>query len=192
MPKVVDHDARRREIIEACWTVLAEQGAEGLTMRSMAQALGSATGRITHYFADREAVVTAAITASYNDVKARTDAIFAGPGTPREKLLRIGEELLPLSKGRLREARVWLAFWNLATTDAGLARENDARHEAWQRDLIPVLSQINPALDTAHEARLFIAMINGLNMHLAVHPSAKNKKEARQTLETHIAGLAAM
>ena len=190
MPKIVNHDDRRREIVEACWNVLAEKGAEGLTMRSMADALGCATGRITHYFVNREEVVTAAINASFDALKCRTDAILAGPGTAMDKLLRIGEELLPLDKRRLQEARVWLAFWNTATTDAGLARENDERHDAWRQDLVPILAQINPNLDSDGEARLFIALVNGLNLQVAVHPSSKNRKDARQTLRAHIAGLA--
>lgn len=186
MPKIVDHNKRRREIIEACWSVFVDKGEEGLTIRNVAQAMNCATGRITHYFDSREQLVAAAIQASYDDVKTRTDAILGQNLSALEKLHRIGEELIPIDKRRLTEARVWLAFWSLAAADGDLAQENDARHEDWKRDLQPLLREINSDLDLDHEASSFVALINGLNIHVAVHPTAKNRKHARQTLQTHI------
>jgi AcrR family transcriptional regulator len=33
MPKLVDHEARRKEIVEATWRLIASKGPDGLTMR---------------------------------------------------------------------------------------------------------------------------------------------------------------
>jgi AcrR family transcriptional regulator len=190
MPKIVDHDDRRREIIEACWKVLADRGVEGLTIRNIAAATGCATGRITHYFANRETLVNAAMDASYADLKIRTDAILAQEHAATQKLLQISEEILPLDDRRLQAARVWLAFWNIATIDEALANENDDRHHGWRRDLAPLMAEVNGNLDAEFEARLLIAAVNGLNAEVAVHPTATNKKHARRVLRTHIEALA--
>ncbi|MGH3177968.1 MAG: TetR/AcrR family transcriptional regulator, partial [Streptosporangiaceae bacterium] len=50
MPKVVDHAARRAELVDAAWRVIAEEGLEAATMRRIAEAAGCTTGRVTHYF----------------------------------------------------------------------------------------------------------------------------------------------
>lgn len=50
MPKIVDHDARREEILENCFGLFAEQGYAALTMREIAHHLNVSTGTLYHYF----------------------------------------------------------------------------------------------------------------------------------------------
>ena len=50
MPKVVDHDQRRAEIIGALWEVIGERGTEGASLMTVARAAGVSVGRIQHYF----------------------------------------------------------------------------------------------------------------------------------------------
>ncbi|MFT4977380.1 MAG: AcrR family transcriptional regulator [Myxococcota bacterium] len=56
MPKVVDHEARRLEILERCFGLFAEQGYAALSMRSIARALGFSTGTLYYYFDSKEAI----------------------------------------------------------------------------------------------------------------------------------------
>lgn len=50
MPRVVDHGARRAELLEACFSLFAREGYAGLTMRRIASELGVSTGTLYHYF----------------------------------------------------------------------------------------------------------------------------------------------
>jgi AcrR family transcriptional regulator len=59
MPRHVDHDVRRAQIIEATLAVLAEQGPRGLTFRSVAERMGGSSTLVTHYFASRQALLDA-------------------------------------------------------------------------------------------------------------------------------------
>lgn len=190
MPKIVNHDDRRRELIEACWTVLTDQGIEGFSLRNIAAAANCATGRISHYFANREELLLAAIAASLDDIDTRTNRILDLDCPALDKMLLIVDEILPLDALRLREGRVWMAFWNFATVDARLAKENDARHRQWYESLHPILKEINPKLDTDLEAKVFIALMNGLVVQTSVHPTPANRKMARATLRAHVQGLA--
>lgn len=190
MPKIVNHDDRRRELIEACWTVLTEQGVEGLSLRNIASAANCATGRITHYFANREELLLAAIAASLEDIDIRTSRILDQDCPALDKMLQIVDEILPLDTLKLREGRVWMAFWNFATVDPHLAKENDARHRQWYEALHPVLREINPSLDVDLEAKIFIALMNGLVVQTSVHPTPANRKLARSTLSAHVKSLA--
>lgn len=54
MPKVVDHDQYRRELLQQCFDLFADQGYAALTMRQIAQALGVSTGTLYHYFSSKE------------------------------------------------------------------------------------------------------------------------------------------
>jgi len=190
MPKIVNHEKRRRELIEACWTVISEQGVEGFSLRNIAAAANCATGRITHYFTNREELLLAAIAASLDDIDARTSRILDKDCPALEKMLLIVDEVLPLDAFRLREGRIWMAFWNFASIDAQLAEENDLRHKQWYTALHPVLAEINPKLDTDFEAKVFVALMNGLVVQTSVHPTPSNRKMARATLKAHVRGLA--
>ena len=45
MPKQVDHGARRRQLVEASWAVIAREGLEGATLRKVAAAANCTTAR---------------------------------------------------------------------------------------------------------------------------------------------------
>ena len=58
MPKVVDHDQRRVELVQATWRIIAREGIERATMRGIAAEAGFANGALKPYFStDRKSVV---------------------------------------------------------------------------------------------------------------------------------------
>lgn len=54
MPKVVDHEAYRCELIRTSFEVVAKVGFASLSMKALAQSLNISTGLIYHYFASKE------------------------------------------------------------------------------------------------------------------------------------------
>lgn len=54
MPKVVDHDAYRLELLEKAAPLFVEVGFEGLTTRQLCRHLGVSTGTLYHYFESKE------------------------------------------------------------------------------------------------------------------------------------------
>lgn len=189
MPKIVDHDARRQELIEASWRVIATEGLEGVTMRKIATAAGCTTGRLTHYFADREALILAALQASNKATSKRVNDIIASDATAHDKLLRMAEQTLPLDEERRTEVKIWLAFWSTATIDQSLAKENDTRMEEWFSALIPLLKEVSPEADADHEANLLIGLVNGLGIQVAVNPTKKNLAMAHETVKERLRSL---
>lgn len=57
MPRVVDHQQRRAEIVHAVWQLIARRGIEGVTLRAVAAEAGISMGRVQHYFSSREELV---------------------------------------------------------------------------------------------------------------------------------------
>ncbi|MBM0741101.1 TetR/AcrR family transcriptional regulator [Phormidium sp. CLA17] len=56
MPKIVDHDQYRRELLDQCFDLFAEKGYSTITMRQIASGLGVSTGTLYHYFPSKEAI----------------------------------------------------------------------------------------------------------------------------------------
>ncbi len=54
MPKIVDHDRYRKELLVNSFDLFAEKGYAAITMRQVAQGLGVSTGTLYHYFPSKE------------------------------------------------------------------------------------------------------------------------------------------
>jgi len=190
MPKLIDHDLRRRELVEASWQVIAEEGLEGVTMRKVAAAAGCTTGRITHYFENREELVLAALKAVYDMAAERMAAAAESDLPPAEKLMLHLEEGLPLDRNRHREWKVWIAFWSAAASTPELAAENDRRHRIWRKAMIPLIRAMAPTADCEREADILSGIVDGLGLEAAVSYTPANRARARDTVAAYVARLA--
>lgn len=56
MPKIVDHDRYRKELLHGCFDLFAERGYGSITMRQIAKGLGVSTGTLYHYFPSKESI----------------------------------------------------------------------------------------------------------------------------------------
>ncbi len=56
MPRIVDHEAQRAELLDRAFPLFADRGYGGVTMRGLARALGVSTGTLYHYFDGKPAI----------------------------------------------------------------------------------------------------------------------------------------
>jgi AcrR family transcriptional regulator len=56
MPKIVDHDVYRKELLNNCFDLFADKGYSAITMRQIAEGLGVSTGTLYHYFPSKKAL----------------------------------------------------------------------------------------------------------------------------------------
>lgn len=187
MPKVVNHEERRAGFVTASWDVIAEEGLSAATLRRVAAAAGVTTGALTHYFNDREALLVEALRTAHFAAGARMLQAAAAADSDRAKLLTVLDEALPLDAARLREWRVWLAFWGEAIGNPRLRRENEERVAEW-RDLLEALvtSLVEGAASSEAASAELLSLIDGLGVRLALAPRAalaRERASARSIIE---------
>src|SRR4029079_9112297 len=106
---VVDHDARREEIVDAVWRVISRDGIASATTRAIAEEAGCSNGVLSHYFADKTALLHAALDIGYRRTELQVEACLA-----RARGLEALREVLLLTVPTTREAlfgnQVELAF----------------------------------------------------------------------------------
>ncbi|NJL35659.1 MAG: TetR/AcrR family transcriptional regulator [Leptolyngbyaceae cyanobacterium SM1_4_3] len=56
MPKIVDHNEYRKNLLGRAFDLFAQKGFAAVTMREIAQGLGVSTGTLYHYFPSKEAL----------------------------------------------------------------------------------------------------------------------------------------
>jgi TetR/AcrR family transcriptional repressor of bet genes len=183
MPKVVDREQRRQELIEATWAVVASEGLDALTMRRIAEEAECTTGRITHYFVDRDDLLVAALRRAHEAAGKRMLAAFAAESDPRRRLRAVLEQALPLDATSTAEWKVWIAFWGFAMTDRRLAREDARRYREWNHLLVETLRGLVAAQHVDEVAHILIASIDGLGLRAAIHPSAATRRSVLAALD---------
>ena len=125
-----DHQARRRDVSEAVWRVLAAHGFGGLTLRAVAAEMGASTGLLTHYFPAKRDLVAHALEILDERTRERPlrDSSTPGMAGLRAALL----DILPLTPHAVALNRVWVSSWDVALADSGLAKAQADRY-SWLR-----------------------------------------------------------
>lgn len=135
MPARGDHDARRAQVSEAVWRVLAGRGFGGLTLRAVATELGSSTGLLTHYFPSKRALVWHALEVAEERSQAHPRRVPDGEGLDALRAALL--DVLPLTPELVEMSRVWVSSWDAGLGDDELGRLHGARYVRWRGRLAP-------------------------------------------------------
>ncbi|MBB5958666.1 AcrR family transcriptional regulator [Saccharothrix tamanrassetensis] len=134
MPKVIDHDQRRREIVEVAKKLIAEGGFEAATMRSIVAAAGFANGALKHYFASKDGIIAATFESVLQETAQQMSELDAR-SSPMEALRGFVAAAMPLDAHRITSARVLLVLWEHSVANPDLARQYRDLLTAWRAEL---------------------------------------------------------
>jgi AcrR family transcriptional regulator len=195
MPKLVDHNARRRELADATWRVVRRGGVERATVREVAAEAGCSPGSLRYYFPAQAELIGFAMDVVAERVRARIATVEPG-GDVRLAVERLLEQVLPLDDERRTEGEVWLAFAARAQSDSALREQRDATHKAlglFVRRCVDALAEagvVRPELSRELEASRLHALVDGLAVHGITSPETMTPRRMRKVLRAHLATLA--
>ena len=165
VPKLVDHDVRRREIAQAVWAVIAERGIEGVTLRSVAAEAGVSVGRIQHYYASREELVRDSCRELLKAATQRFEA--AGDATPVERLRRLILGRIPTTPEFAIGTSIWLAYEAKSVDDPVIAELVQRGHAGGVRETAALLGECG-VTDASSVALRLMATAEGLAIRVLV------------------------
>jgi AcrR family transcriptional regulator len=186
MPRIVDPEIRRAQFVEASWSLIAREGIGAATLRRVSAEAGFTMGALSHYFTDRDALLVESLRATHFAAGARMLSAASAAPTPRDRFRAVLREALPLDDLRLREWRVWLAYWGEAIARPALMAENTRRYDEWT-DLV-AMALAGWTRGGRSTARSIVARIDGFGMRitLAGHDAeavAENRSAALEEVE---------
>jgi AcrR family transcriptional regulator len=171
MPKVVDHEARRREIIEVVWRMIATDGIESVTTRRIAAASGYANGALLYYFKNKEEVITAAFESAFEATNSRVaNAHPARHGLDGLQALCV--EIMPLDERRRLEAKVVLTYWHQALGSAEKSALFGERISQWRSEMSQRLEEAQAFGDVAGDVKISTAVDELMSMLLGLQTLA--------------------
>ncbi len=187
MPKIVDHEQRRRELAEAVWRVIRRTGVDGASVRTVAQEAGWSAGALRHYFRTQSELLDFAIELAAERISQRVGALELA-GDPRRAVEQLLSELLPLDDERRAENQVWLAFTARALIDPQLRMRRAEIDDALRAAALRAVEMLGlPAgRERALEAERLHALLDGLALHAAMRPERLPPRRIIAVLRRHL------
>ena len=182
---------RRTQLTDALLSITATRGLDQVSVREVVSAAGVSIGTVQHYFATKDQMLLFAFRQVVERTRARVAGIDAGAG-PRQALGAALRELLPLDQPRLAECRVYLAFAARAATSPALAAVQQETLSAIHADLQQVLTAATTArtrrtaTDTVVEARLLLAVVDGLMFDAVSAPGTLTPADLEAALDAYL------
>lgn len=195
MPKIVDHDQRRVELVNATWRIIARHGMEGATMREIATEAGFANGALKPYFPTKDDLLTFAFAHVFNQTNRRMEAKTADLAG-LEALRAFCHEILPLDEERISEARIVIPFWQKALTDPAKTRLHEESMAQWQGSLRKHLGQarktgeISAATQDDQVAGFLMTFVLGAQITAALTPATHSPEQLIAQLDAYLTLLA--
>ena len=169
MPKVVDHELRRRELAQAALRVVGRDGLEAATTRAVARESGWSTGVLKHYFDGKDQLLHESLRELERTNLERFERARAAP-TGRAA---IEVALSGIFGGGAGESRVWIAFMSRASTDRATAGAMRRAIQVWVARWAELVvrgqgdGSIRADVEPDQVATELHALVNGLRLQAA-------------------------
>ncbi|GAA3101981.1 TetR/AcrR family transcriptional regulator [Streptosporangium carneum] len=191
MPKIVDHEGRREEVVEAARRVILREGIEAATTRAIAREAGYSNGVLTHYFADKDDIMLSALRSSHRRVAERLRAKLGGlrgMAALRELLL----DNLPLDDERAGESGLEIGFWSRSLSSPAMLRAQRADAEELRylvRSLLGAAAEageIETSEDLGDVTERLLALVDGLSVHRLLYPERLGAERVERLLRAEL------
>ncbi|MGW4956586.1 TetR/AcrR family transcriptional regulator [Nonomuraea sp. NPDC004186] len=187
MPKIVDHDERRREVLSAARRVIVRDGIDAATTRAIAKEAGYSNGVLAHYFADKDEILLSALRQSHQRIRDRLTRKVegaAGLAALRELLL----DNLPLDAERTQESRLEVSFWSRSLASERLAEVQRTEADELRAAVRDLLAQARAAGELRTDDNLddltehLLALVDGLSLHLLLYPGRLKRVDVERLM----------
>ena len=195
VPKVVDVEQRRQDVLEAVWRVVERDGIAGATIRAIALEAGASTAVVTHYFRNKDEVLRAALDRSHYRIVERRQRRLEGR-TGRDALAEALRQMLPLDAERKLEMQIEINVWLRAVSDESSREVHLLSHDRSLRLLqrlveeAMALGELDASLDPRRTAEGLLAFVDGLGVDALMHPDRVSDARQVVLLEDHLDRLA--
>jgi AcrR family transcriptional regulator len=177
----------REAILNAACDVIAETGFENIRMRMVAERAGVSTAALHYHFDTRDQLFAAALHYSFGSTGADVYEARGADDTATDRLARIINASLPMTKSLRREWALWQELWCRAGRDREsrmLAVDLYKAHTSWIEETLEagIASGEFQPCDAAAHAQLINSVCDGFGVQLMIGSPAVTLDSARAAI----------
>ncbi|MEW2571819.1 TetR/AcrR family transcriptional regulator [Streptomyces sp. NPDC047070] len=169
MPRYVDPQERVRDIVAASLQALSEGGLTELTLRKIAQRMGGSITLITHYFPNREALLTAVLEYVLDDADV-VMAELSEVADPRERLRVALEWFLPDDEEARVQERARVALLTHQGAEPVIGEHLQRMEPAMRAVLAKGLQDVVPSHELDGTVDVVRVWVSGMALSVVEHP----------------------
>jgi AcrR family transcriptional regulator len=158
MPKIVDTEQYKKELLQKSFDLFAQKGYAALTTRELAQELGVSTGTLYHYFPSKAALFEELIEELCQQDIVRANVEIDKAKTLPAKLEALGKYLTAQESNCIKQMFLWIEYCQQQEKEEGQKTKFfEHMDERYHQAVIDVIGVRDPAI-----AWLVLTMLNGL------------------------------
>lgn len=196
MPKIVDHEQRRQQLVEAVWRVINRRGIDNTTVREIALESGYSTGSLAHYFPTKDDILRSALERADQQIRDRLDQMSAD-ARPVTRLREALRQALPLDEEREFELTLDVNFWARALNQPALRTLQHRDHDGWRTCILDLVRESQRAgqIDRKRKADiatdLLVGFVDGIGLQGLVYPELISRERIDVLLDALLVSLGA-
>jgi len=177
MPKIVNHNQKRLEILDASFDVFAKQGYAALSMRQLAKSLGVTTGTLYHYFPSKPSLFYSLFHRLQEEDLLAASQEFSEVSQPVERAKAMGAYIRNRSPRLTKALQIALEYQRVQPEE-GAQEFLDLTIRGYQDAL-----KENLKLPNKESAELLLSLILGMLIHSSLAPQASNLESQLSIIE---------
>lgn len=191
MPKIVDHDEKRKQIAEAAWNIIRKEGVEKASIRRVAAEAGMSSGALRHYFSTQDEMLLFIMNYYLEEGKKRSQN-KEWSENPVQAVEEVLLELVPLDEEKKIETSVW---WILAlrslTSDTIKDKKDEMTDGTYElaNSMIEILALkgvLSDSMNAELEKSRLTALIEGLSIHALLRPDVYSPEKVKEVIRYHL------
>lgn len=190
MPKIVDHDEKRKQIAEAAWNIIRKEGVEKASIRRVAAEAGMSSGALRHYFSTQDEMLLFIMNYYLEEGEKRSQN-KEWSENPVQAVEEVLLELVPIDEEKKIETSVW---WILAlrslTSDTIKDKKDEMTDGTYElaNSMIEILALkgvLSDSMNAELEKSRLTALIEGLSIHALLRPDVYSPEKVKEVIRYH-------
>ncbi|WP_210137084.1 TetR family transcriptional regulator C-terminal domain-containing protein [Staphylococcus sp. GDH8C109P] len=191
MPKIINHEKKKEQIIQYAFDSIVENGVKGSTVRQIAKLAEMTPGQIRYYFPNHSELLNAVMSKVELKIRRRIEIIFTSENLNTiDKAKASLLSVLPLDQERLADMEVWMAFrydiheYGQSTLDDGIDQLCNSVLTLLKNEHL-----LKDNLNIHLNSMKLHALIDGLALHKLLNPNGISNDDIQTIVDEEIVRL---
>ncbi|GIN16306.1 HTH-type transcriptional regulator PksA [Shouchella clausii] len=191
MPRIVNHEKKRKSIAEAAWSIIKKEGIEKASIRRVAIEAGMSAGALRHYFSTKDEMLLFIMDYYLEEGKKRSQS-KSWSDNPLQAVAEVLLELIPIDEEKKIETSVWwiLALQSL-TSDTLKEKKDEMTNGMYELassmiEILVLQGILSDSTNVKLEKSRLAVLIDGLSIHALLRPDVYSPDKVKEVIRYHL------